>query len=261
MIRISKYGAFLLLGILLLVSLASSAQEQILKAYVRASNDFEILNAVMVKDLQSGRSATTDATGYFELRTAADHQLEFSRVGINTTLITVKAPMFRALQQILLKYDISSLDGVSVSGQSDYQKDSIARYQRYQQDLDRKRERLGIDNSAAPDKQGFGVTVNSPISSWMQYIAPKSKNRIRFQKNFAEWEQQKYIETIYSKERVAQLTGLRNDTLAWFINAYPLPYETARTAGKKQIDAWILANFDDWKKNPARIIRLFRIKE
>ncbi len=261
MIRISKYGAFLLLSVLLLVALASSAQEQLLKAYVRASNDFEILNAVVVKDLQSGRSATTDATGYFELRTAADHQLEFSRVGINTTQITVKAPMFRALQQILLKYDVSSLDGVSVSGQTDYQKDSIARYQRYQQDLDRKRERLGIDNSASPDKQGFGVTINSPISSWMQYIAPKSKNRIRFQKNFAEWEQQKYIETVYSNERVAKLTGLRNDTLAWFINAYPLPYETARTAGTKQIDAWILANFEDWKKNPAKVIRLFRIKD
>jgi len=260
MIQTSKYALLILLGTLFLVSSTAIGQEQTLKAFVRASNDFEILNAVVVKDIQSGRVTTTDATGYFELRTAPDHQLEFSRVGINTTLITVKAPMFRALQQILLKYDISSLDGVSVSGLSDYQKDSIARYQLYQQDLERKRERLGIDNSANPDKQGFGVTINSPISSWMQYIAPKSKNRIRFQKNFAEWEQQKYIETVYAKERVAQLTGLKNDTLAWFMNAYPMPYETARTAGAKEIDTWILANFEDWKKNPAKIIRLFRIR-
>lgn len=260
MIKAGKYYSFLLIGVLLLVSVASSAQEQTLKAYVRASNDFEVLNAVVVKDVQSGRTATTDATGYFELRTAADHQLEFSRVGINTTLITVKAPMFRAIQQILLKYDVGSLEGVSVSGMTDYQKDSIARYQLYQQDLERKRVRMGID-SIAPGKEGFGVTINSPISSWMQYIAPKSKNRIRFQKNFAEWEQQKYIATVYTKERVAQLTGLRNDTLAWFINAYPMPFETARTAGAKEIDAWILANFEDWKKNPMKIIRLFRIRD
>ncbi len=261
MIRTGKYYSFLLLGILLLFSVALSAQEQTLKAYVRASNDFEVLNAVVVKDVQSGRTATTDATGYFELKTAADHQLEFSRVGINTTLITVKAPMFRAIQQILLKYDVGSLEGVSVSGMTDYQKDSIARYQLYQQDLERKRVRMGLEDSASPGKEGFGVTINSPISSWMQYIAPKSKNRIRFQKNFAEWEKQKYIETVYTKERVAQLTGLHNDTLAWFINAYPMPFETARTAGAKEIDAWILANFEDWKKNPLKIIRLFRIRD
>lgn len=261
MIRAGNYFSFLLLGMLLLFSVASSAQEQTLKAYVRASNDFEILNAVVVKDMQSGRTATTDATGYFELRTAADHQLEFSRVGVNTTLITVKAPMFRAIQQILLKYDVGSLEGVSVSGMTDYQKDSMARYQLYQQDLERKRVRMGLEDSVSPGKQGFGVTINSPISSWMQHIAPKSKNRIRFQKNFAEWEQQKYIETVYTKERVAQLTGLRNDTLAWFINAYPMPFETARTTGAKEIDAWILANFEDWKKNPLKIIRLFRIRD
>ncbi|RYD99818.1 MAG: hypothetical protein EOP54_02515 [Sphingobacteriales bacterium] len=260
MISTSKYYSFLLLGVLLLMSIAAVAQEQTLKAFVRASDDFEILNAVMVKDRQSGSVTTTDATGYFELKTAPDHQLEFSRVGINTVLITVKAPMFRAIQQILLQYDVASLDGVSVSGRSDYQKDSLARYQLYQQDLDRKRVRMGVD-SISPGKQGFGVTINSPISFWMQYIAPKSKNRIRFQKNFAEWEQQKYIQTIYSKERVAQLTGLSRDSLAWFINAYPMPYETARTAGKKEIDSWILANFEDWKKNPAKIIRLFRIRE
>ena len=258
MIKVSKYYALLLLGVLL--SVTAAAQEQILKAFVRASNDFEILNAVVVKDLQSGRSATTDAPGSFELRTAGDHQLEFSRVGVNTTLITVKAPMFRAIQQILLKYDISGLDGVSVSGMTDYQKDSMARYQVYQQDLERKRVRMGLD-SISPGKEGFGVTINSPISSWMQYIAPKSKNRIRFQKNFAEWEQQKYIETVYSKERVAKLTGLQGDSLAWFINAYPLPYETARTSGTAQMDSWILANFDDWKKNPGKIIRLLRIKD
>lgn len=260
MIRASKYYSILLLIVLLLLSLTVSAQEQILKAYVRASNDFEILNAVVVKDMQSGRTATTDANGYFELRTAADHQLEFSRVGVNTTLIIVKAPMFRAIQQILLKYDVGSLDGVSVSGRTDYQKDSIARYQRYRQDLDRKRVKMGID-SISPGKDGFGVTINSPVSSWMQYIAPKSKNRIRFQKNFAEWEQQKYIETVYSKEKVAELTGLRGDTLGWFINAYPMPYETARTARPVEIDSWILANFEDWKKNPAKIIRLFRIRD
>lgn len=261
MTRTSKYYCFLLLSMLVLLPAASFAQEQILKAYLRASDDFEVLNAVVVKDMQSGRIATTDVTGYFELKTETGHQLEFSRVGVNTTVITVKAGMFRALQQILLKYDITSLEGVSVKGMSDYQKDSLARYQLYQQDLERKRIRMGLENNASPDKQGFGVTINSPISSWMQYIAPKSKNRIRFQKNFAEWEQQKYIETVYSKERVSQLTGLRNDTLAWFINAYPMPYETARTAGTKQIDTWILANFEDWKRNPAKIIRLFRIKE
>lgn len=260
MISATKYYAAALLCILLLQSLCSLAQEQTLKALIRSSNDFEVLNAVVVKDIQSGRVATTDTAGYFELRTAADHQLEFSRVGIHTTVITVKANMFRALQQILLKYDIDGLEGVSVKGMSDYQKDSIARYQLYQKDLERKKERVGLE-SGAPDKQGFGLTLSNPVSSWMQYIAPKTKNRLRFQKNFAEWEEQKYIASVYTKERVGRLTGLKSDTLAWFINAYPMPYETARNAGAKEIDNWILANFEDWKKNPARIIRLFRIKD
>lgn len=236
------------------------AQERLFRAYLKASDDFEPLNEVLVRDLRSGKVVRSDADGYFEIKTFAGHILELSQMNVKTQRIEISPTMFDAVQQITLRNKVNELSEVVVVEKTRYQIDSLERYETYQQDLERKKDKVSVAE-IAPGRTGFGIVLNNPISSWMQHVAPRSKKRIRFQKNFAAWEEQKYIEQKYTKERVATLTGLQNDSLAWFMNAYPMPYDMARTSSQEQIDIWIKANFDSWKHNAGTMIRRMEIKE
>lgn len=245
---------------LIVVAPAGWTQERLFRAFIKASEDFEPLSEVQIRDVQTGKIVRSDKDGFFEIRTHVGHTLELSRTSIKAQKIELKASMFNAIQQLILRYDIRELSEVLVLERTKYQIDSAERYETYQQDLERKKERVRV-TEIAPTRQGFGIVLDNPVSSWMQYVAPKSKNRLRFQKNFAEWEQQKYIDQKYTRERVAALTGLQNDSLAWFMNAYPLPYAMARTASKDQIDVWIKANLESWNRDARVLIRKMKIED
>jgi hypothetical protein len=93
-------------------------------------------------------------------------------------------------------------------------------------------------------------SVFSPASALAEQFNKKSKQRARFQTNFAKWENQKFIDTRYSPEQVNALTGLTGDTLAAFINAHPMPYDYARTATDLEVKMWIRYNYREWIKKP-----------
>ncbi|MNX84077.1 hypothetical protein D3C86_1158600 [compost metagenome] len=83
----------------------------------------------------------------------------------------------------------------------------------------------------------------------MQYLVPKTRQKWKFQKNFAQWEAQKFTETVYTPELVASITGLKGDSCAYFMNAYPIPVQMARTAKETELKSWIKANYLDYKNS------------
>ncbi len=230
------------------------AQDGLFRGFIKSSEDFDPLFSVRIKDVQTGKLVASDSSGYFEIKTKVGHTLELSRMGIKTQNIVVKQQMFAAIQQIVLRAVVQELPEHIVKEQTQYQIDSTERVERYKIPLSHEEEKA--EWIITP----IGIGVTNPISSWMQHIAPKTKQKLKFQKNFSQWEQEKYIAQKYNEERVIKLTGLTKDSLAWFINAYPMPYLMARESTDPEIDYWIKANFDDWKTNAAAIIRKMEIK-
>ncbi|MBL7706116.1 MAG: hypothetical protein JNM21_11285 [Taibaiella sp.] len=231
------------LFILLLLSVnAARAQKSHFRGFIKASDDFEPVSQVQVKNLKTGQVVWSDATGYFEINALPGTQLEFSRVGINTKMLEVSPQLLNAIQQIILKYEVAVLEGVSVNEKTLYQRDSAERYDTYRLTLEREKDKAQVIITP------IGIGVANPVSSWMQYLAPKTRTKLKFQKNFKAWEEQKFIATKYTPAVVERLTGLSKDSLAYFMNTYAMTYEMARAMSDREIAYWIKANYAGWDR-------------
>jgi len=115
-----------------------------------------------------------------------------------------------------------------------YQLDSMERQSTYQRTLAREKV----------------TSVMSPVTLLADKLSRKSKQIYRFQKSFNYWEDVKFIESRYSQQLVQQMTGLKGDTLAYFMNANPIPYDYARVASDLELKMWIRERYREWLKNP-----------
>lgn len=220
-------------SLLLLLCCATGLHAQIIQGVV-TDMDGGTLPAVAVTNKTKGQSTMSDADGRYSITAAKDDNLEFAYLGYYTVamLMPEDGNVFR---RISMKKKLFSLDEVVIGpGWTPYQLDSIERRKTYKFALERKKER----------------SVFSPATAIADNFSKKAKQRWRFQKNFAKWEDQKFVDTRYTPEEVAELTGLQGDSLAAFINAYPMPADYARTATDMEIKMWIKYNYRVWIKNP-----------
>jgi hypothetical protein len=93
-----------------------------------------------------------------------------------------------------------------------YQRDSIERKATYKSVLERK--------PPSP--------VMSPVSAIADKFSKKSQRAYQFQRDFAQAELQKFIDTRYTPSLVSSVTKATGDTVAWFMYYHPMPYDFAK---------------------------------
>lgn len=204
-----------------------------------ADSDGEALPAVMVINKTKNLNTMTSVEGKYSIAADKGDDIEFTYMGYYP--VSMKVPDgSNVFRRVSLRKKLYSLQEVEIRPDwTPYQLDSIARSKRYALDLSRERASSSVMGS-----------IMSPASALAEQFSKKSKQRTRFQSNFSKWERQKYVDTRYTPEEVASLTGLRGDTLAAFINAHPMPYDYARTATDLEVKMWIRYNYREWIKKP-----------
>jgi len=192
----------------------------------------------MVTNKTSGNSTFADIDGNYSIAAKAGDIIEFSYLGYYPVTITTPTAINNSgYKRIGMKKQLVSLENVEIRPDlTPYQIDSIARRKTYRQALDRLKER----------------SFMSPASALAENISKKSKQRWRFQKNFARWEDQKFVDTRYTPELVKEMTGIEDEQLFHFMNAYPMPADYARTASDLEIKMWIKYNYRQWQKTPRK---------
>ena len=90
----------------------------------------------------------------------------------------------------------------------DYTEDSIRYHELYKTALD------------FPKLSGLGV-VQSPFSA----LSKKNREIWQFQDDYKEFEQQKYVDKTFNEELVTKFTGLKGDSLRYFMKRYRPSYE------------------------------------
>jgi hypothetical protein len=246
---------FLYFFFLMLLHVWASAQSRHMRLYIKASEDHEPIEHVKVMDMNSQISATSDADGYVAIYAQPGHELQIQRMGISTKKLIVTERMLKAIQVVFVSYDRQQMDTFELVGKTKYQLDSIERAERYTRALSHQKDKPEL--IIAPG----ALIITNPISSWMQYIASTTRAKFKFQNRFLEWERQKYIETKYRPQLVASLTGIQGDSLAWFMNAFPMTYDMARYQAEIVIKSWIKSNFEEWNSNKNKYIQRFLIKQ
>lgn len=209
-------------------------QAQTLRGVVTDGATGNPLASVSVSNVATQQTAYTDANGGFTIIAAGGQQLVFMMLGYETTRQYAPPGIGNAAMQVSLRKLSFTLDEFIFKPKyTPYQLDSIERIETYQRALSRQRS-----------------SVMSPVSFIAERLSKNSKQIFRFQKSFNMMEDIRFIDSRYSPYLVAQLTGLKGDTIGFFMNAYPMPYEYARGATDLELKMWIRSNYKLWLQSP-----------
>jgi hypothetical protein len=222
----------------LLCCIAFPSYAQVLTGVV-ADGDDSTLAGIVIQNKTHLQSIMSDANGGYSITAYKNDIIEFSFLGYYPYSMLMPEDG-KVTRKIVLIKKAFTLDEVVIGPQyTPYQLDSIERRQLYKGALSR-----GFASSST-----LGA-IFSPASALAEQFNKESKQIARFQKNYVKWESQRFIDTRYSFEEVGQLTGLTGDTLAAFINAYPMANDFARTATDMEIKMWVKYNYREWIKKP-----------
>jgi len=194
------------------------------------------LYPVSVKNTSTSYGTTTGADGRYSITAREGDQLEFSFIGYESRTWTVRIGSDMALHGVTynttLKRRSIQLKEFEVSTYKLYQRDSAERASTYQQVME-------------TEKAG----VMSPVSYFYTRFSKKYNQIWDFQKRYKAYEKEKFVDLKYTPALVSQLTGFTGDTLAHFMNAYPMDFDFARTASDLEIKAQIRYNFKEFVRS------------
>lgn len=222
------------------MSAASLASAQSWNGRIESEDTGMPLSGVDITNLQTLVHTVSNKDGNFYMPVATGQTVTFSLPGYEKVFLKVENKMDPVIKMKVQEY---TLDSVVISpGLTAYQVDSVARYNTYKNDLEWKK--IHAKMAITP----IGVAVQNPVSSWMQYIAPRTRKRMQFQRKFSQWEKEQFNNSRYNIVVVQDLTQLSADSAGLFISQFPIDNEYARAATDTEIKMWIMNNYKMWVK-------------
>ena len=198
------------------------------------------LYLVNVLDATNLHSTTTDERGAYLLSAQDGDVISFSYTGYHTIQRLDSAN--HDLRVMLFPWSVRLQEYVLHPGYTPFQQDSANMSTRYSTELLKQ-----------PIKPSFssanGGGFSGLIGAAVQKVSKSYKQNKKFKKNFQQDMEQKFIDTRYTPELTAALTGFTGDTLATFMNSYVMEYKFARTATDLEIKIWIRDNYRDYVKH------------
>lgn len=192
------------------------------------------IGGAVVGNSTTRNTAVSGADGSFRIYAKKDDRVVVTAAGYEPYFFT-STGYNGAAGTIRLHVIASELNEVIVRPRYyQYQADSARRASTYQRTMARQRTSSAM----------------SPVSLLAERFNARSKQIRRFQQEFNAWEDQRFIDVRYNTDIVTQLTGLRGDSLAAFMNAYPMPYDYARAASELELKMWIRNNYREWIVRP-----------
>ena len=203
-----------------------------IKGRVTDAGTGEPIESVTIVNTSTQALTYTDKRGAYNIQCESGQSIVATFLGYKAITIAISSGSELIPINFSLRRESYKMDEFIVRpNYTPYQMDSAARFSTYKRTLIR----------------GHEGSLGSPVTWLAEKISGKSQQRFRFQKNYAALEKDRFIETRYSAEMVNQMTYLTGDTLAHFMNLYPIPYDYVRTASDLELKMWIRTNFRDWK--------------
>jgi hypothetical protein len=221
---------------------ASLATAQKLSGVITDIESNETLIGATITNKTTHTSLLTDFQGKYNITAHENDRIEIVSFGYEP-LIFIMSNSENVYRNLGLKPKLVALKEVEIRPDfTPYQLDSIARRKTYN---------IALGKRYAGDNVMSAIT--SPASTVAELFSKKKKLTKRFQSNFIKWENEQYTSTVYTPELISSLTGLQHDSLASFMNTYPIAVDYARTATALEVKMWIKYNYREWIKNPKMI--------
>ena len=199
------------LFVLLFCVLGFPAVAQTIRGDVMDMDTKKVITGVDIQNIYTLLNITTDDQGAFIIAANSGQLLEFKKTGYKTARVRVPQGYVPPYFRILLKKGISEINQdiiLAHNNRYDYTEDSIRYHELYKTALD------------FPKLSGLGV-VQSPFSA----LSKKNREVWQFQDDYKEFEREKYVDKTFNAELITKFTGLKGDSLRYYMRRYRPSYE------------------------------------
>ncbi len=161
-------------------------------------------------------NVSTDGKGAFIIAASGGQLLEFRKAGYKTTRVRVPQGYIPPYFRIIIKKGIDEISKpnsyASRNGRYDSKSDSLRYHDLYKTELD------------FPRLSAIGA-IQSPFSA----MSKKNREIWRFQDEYYDFEKEKYVDRTFTEELVTKYTGLKGDSLHYFMRRYRPSYEQLKS--------------------------------
>lgn len=214
---------------------AQEARQVIIRGSVVDADTHTPLWRTSVVNINTGEGTFTDSLGKFQINARDYNNIVFTYVGYFPDTSQINALYLHQQLDVTLHKNKYSIAPVEIIGHRlDYSFDSIQRRSWFEGALGQEKTR-GLD------------AVEHPITALYDALSGRQKRLWRFQKDYKEFEERKYIQSRVRPGQVEMLFGLKDDSLKAFMNWYQPSYIFVRHATDYQL-------LEDVK----RAVKLFR---
>ncbi|WP_276132250.1 carboxypeptidase-like regulatory domain-containing protein [Polluticoccus soli] len=202
-----------LIGSLLLWLMHSFAYGQAIQGQIVDAGDNKPLDDVAILNLHTNAGVASDDQGKFTLAATRGHLIEFRKTGYKIIRIRLPQGTLPAFFKVVMEKASIQLAAVEIAGVArDYKSDSIRYYQLYKEALE------------FPELTGMQA-ISHPFSA----LSKKNQQIWAFQKHYAWYQQQKYIDFTFNEKLVTNITGMRGDSVQAYLQLFRPTYEQLRS--------------------------------
>ena len=230
-----------LIGILILISVKSFSQENVIAGIIFDNDSKERVALVNVKDITTGEAVYDNIKGEFRINAHAGDVLVFLKTEYHNDTIKVKseAPLAVYLPRISIQ-----LKEVTI-------RDSMINPDRRlavtKRDFSKIYGSLGYrDFLTMPSSGGVGISIDAIWNS----LSRSGRNAAHLQEIIQQDYQQNVIDYRFNKNLVARITGLKDEKLVSFMTRYRPGYYTASSASEYEFVSMIKSNYKRFLHNP-----------
>lgn len=185
-----------------------------------------------IRNVYSLRGMTTKEDGSFQIEVKKGELIEVSKLGYQTLRIRIQSEKEPLFYKLVFKKAPIELREVDIKGKTlDFTKDSI----RYRETYDivlRKEKKEDVDMRSMP----------------LAMLSKKNREEWAFQKMYAAWEREKYIDFTFNERLVNRITYLEGDDLKDFMTTFRPSYEFLRSASQYEYLDYIKRCYHLYKK-------------
>lgn len=167
---------------------------------------------VAIQNVHTGFTTATDSAGNFTITATTEQLIEFRKLGYKTVRFRMPGGDVPSYFKIIMQNGPIELPEYKLAGGSrNYKKDSLEYYQLYKSALE------------FPQLNGLDA-IQHPFSA----LSKRNRQIWAFQKEYAVFEREKYIDYTFNASLVKNLTGLEGDSAQYYLRKFRPTYEQLR---------------------------------
>jgi hypothetical protein len=168
---------------------------------------------VTIENVHTSLRAATNKQGAFIIPASGGQLLEFKKDGYQLTRVRIPQGYVPSYFRIIIKKGTTEIidDFASKTTRYDYRRDSIRFHELYKHELE------------FPKMSTIDM-IASPFSA----MSGKNREIWQFQDDYDYFEKEKYVDRTFNEALVSKLTGLRGDSLHYYIARYRPSYAQLR---------------------------------